>query len=281
MKEYKFNTENIIGGEVKYPMYLLQDNDRLYLSLRKDSQEIKCIEVLHISKLKKLTNFFQRGFNISLEGIDDELTIPLEDLMEKERKIIISGNNFKEKVTIAEEKLIANYEAKINREKYQRCMVYMDTIDLVLKKRNCILRLTEEFDDVKATIHMGNNLNGDEKYILKFFFTHTNMNEVIEFFKLSLGLVPITKEVLSTRIEYKCNFGEVAVDFFETDIPYSVIELELDSYSEDNDDSKFIDSIAKNIADKLNLDDCEVVDLGTEAIYTKITGTDFFDAMKP
>lgn len=40
-----------------------------------------------------------KGFNISLEGKEvEDMLIPEEDLMEAERKILVTGENFEEKV---------------------------------------------------------------------------------------------------------------------------------------------------------------------------------------
>lgn len=59
MQEYSFNMENIKFGKKKNNMNLIQDGEELYLNLRDDyGQEISRIKVLHISKIKKLTNFF-------------------------------------------------------------------------------------------------------------------------------------------------------------------------------------------------------------------------------
>lgn len=69
MLEYPFNMKNVNFGTANNNIVLLQDGEKLYLSLRdNEKQEITRIEVLHISKVKKLTNFFMRGFNIRVTG---------------------------------------------------------------------------------------------------------------------------------------------------------------------------------------------------------------------
>ncbi len=69
MQEYSFRMENIKFGKKKNNMNLLQIGEELYLNLKDDTgQEISRIKVLHISKVKNLTNFFIRGFNMPLEG---------------------------------------------------------------------------------------------------------------------------------------------------------------------------------------------------------------------
>lgn len=141
-----------------------------------------------------------------------------------------------------------------------------------------IFRLTQENNDVKATIHMNNNLSGDQKHIIKFFFTETSMPQVINFFSEALSLAPITKSILSKRIEYKSSFGEVAIDKVQDEnANYYSIELELDKFVDENRDSTKIDEVARNVASKLDLEHCEIVDLGTEAIYNKVSGKDYFE----
>lgn len=280
MKKYQFNMKNIKFGKKKSQINLLQDGENLYLNLEDDyNQEISRIKVLHISKIKKLTNFFIRGFNIPLEGkSEDDMLIPKEDLMEAERKIIVTGENAETRVEHATEMLREKFEGSINRENYQRKMVYLDTLDKQLQGNNMIFRLTQENDDVKATIHMDNNLPGDKKHIIKFFFTETSMPRVIHFFREALSLVPITREILSKRTEYKSSFGEVAIDRVKDEnADYYSIELELDKFLDENRDSTKIDEAAKKIATELGLGDCEIVDLGTEAIYNKESGKDYFE----
>lgn len=131
MQRYPFNMTNIKFGKRKNNMSLLQDGENLYLSLENDyNQEIARIKVLHISKVKKLTNFFMRGFNISLEGKEAKgMLIPEEDLMEAERKILVTGEDSEEKVKHAIDMLEQKFEGIVNREDYLRTMVYLDTTD--------------------------------------------------------------------------------------------------------------------------------------------------------
>ena len=141
-----------------------------------------------------------------------------------------------------------------------------------------IFRLTQEKNDVKSTIHMHNNLPGDKKHILKFFFTDTSLPHVINFFRETLSLEAITRPIASTRKEYKTLFGEVAFDKVQDQYAnYHVIELELDKFVDENRDSSKVNKVAKKIATELGLGDCEIVDLGTEAIYEKETGKNFFE----
>lgn len=281
MKEYAFNMENISFGKKKNQMTLLQDGENLFLSLKDISgYEVSRIKVLHISKIKKLTNFFMRGFNIPLEGrTPEELIIPEEGLKEAERKIIVKGENSEERIKNAMSLLERNFEGKVNRDIYPRNMKYIDTPNRDLQNNHIIFRLTQEDSDVKATMHMHNDLPGDQKLINKFFFTETAMPQVVNFFREVLSLEPITKSVLSTRKEYKTLFGEVAVDKIKDEnVDYYVIELELDKFIDENRDSSKIDKAAKKIATEIGLGDCEIVDAGTEAIYDKQSGKDFFDA---
>lgn len=153
-------------------------------------------------------------------------------------------------------------------------MVYLDTPDKQLQDNNMIFRLTQENDDVKATIHMDNNLSGDQKHIIKFFFTETSMSQVIN----ALSLLPITKSILSKRTEYNSSFGEVAIDKVKDEnTDYYSIELELDKFIDENRDSTKINNAAREIASELGLKHCEIVDLGTEAIYNKVSGKDYFE----
>lgn len=110
MQKYSFNMENMKFGKRKNNMSLLQDGENLYLSLENDyNQEISRIKVLHISKIKKLTNFFMRGFNIPLEGKrEEDMLIPEDDLMEAERKILVTGENSEEEVKHAIDMLEKN-----------------------------------------------------------------------------------------------------------------------------------------------------------------------------
>lgn len=280
MQKYPFNMANMKFGKRKNNMSLLQDDETLYLSLENDyNQEISRIKVLHISKVKKLTNFFIRGFNIPLEGKKvEDMLIPEEDLMEAERKILVVGEDSEEKVKHAMDMLKKRFEGTVNREDYLRTMVYLDTPDKQLQRNNMIFRLTQENNDVKATIHMDNNLSGDQKHIIKFFFTETSMPQVINFFNEALSLTPITKSILSKRTEYKSSFGEVAVDKVQDEnADYYSIELELDNFVDENRDSTKISEAAKKIASELDLEHCEIVDLGTEAIYNKVSGKDYFE----
>lgn len=280
MQKYPFNMANMKFGKRKNNMSLLQDDETLYLSLENDyNQEISRIKVLHISKEKNLTNFFIRGFNIPLEGKKvEDMLIPEEDLMEAERKILVAGEDSEEKVKHAMDMLKKRFEGTVNREDYLRTMVYLDTPDKQLQRNNMIFRLTQENNDVKATIHMDNNLSGDQKHIIKFFFTETSMAQVINFFNEALSLTPITKSILSKRTEYKSLFGEVAVDKVQDEnADYYSIELELDNFVDENRDSTKINEAAKKIASELDLEHCEIVDLGTEAIYNKVSGKDYFE----
>ena len=221
-----------------------------------------------------------RGFNIKLiDASLEDILIPEEDLMEAERKIIVQGEDAEERVKHSMDLLQEKYEASLNREDYQRTMVYMDTYDRQLEKNNMIFRLTQENSDVKATIHMDNNLPGDEKHILKFFFTNTSMPYVIHFFEESLSLQAITKEITSNRTEYKSSFGEVSFDKMNNG-DYYVIELELDKFMNESCDSGKVDEVAKRIAKNLDLGDCKIVDQGTEAIHKLQTGKDFFEEYK-
>ena len=282
MKEYKFDMQNMSQGKKKNNIVLLRsDNEELFLSLKDDQNvEIQRIKVLNISKIKKLTNFFMRGFNIKLiDATLEDILIPEEDLMEAERKIIVQGEDGEERVKNAMDLLQDKYDASLNREDYQRTMVYMDTQDRQLEKNNMIFRLTQENNDVKATMHMDNNLSGDKKHIIKFFFTNTSMPYVIHFFEESLSLQAITREIISNRIEYKSSFGEVAFDKMSNG-NYYVIELELDKFMDESRDSGKVDEVAKKIAEDLDLKDCRIVDQGTEAIHKLQTGRDFFEEYK-
>lgn len=280
MKEYKFNMENLKFGKKKNNIFLLQDEENLFLSL-KDlmGQELARIKVLHISKVKKLTNFFIRGFNIPLEGKDEKsMLIPEDELMEAERKIIITGKDSEDKLNHAKNALEQNFDGKVNREDYERKMIYLDTLDRQLQNNNMIFRLTQENNDVKATIHMDNNLPGDQKHIIKFFFTETSIPQVVNFFSESLSVYPITKAISSRRTEYKSSFGEVAIDRVKDDnADYYSIELELDKFVDENRNSNKIDEVAKEIASSLGLENCKIVDLGTEAIYNEVSGKDYFE----
>ena len=280
MKEYLFNMENIKFGKKKNQICLLQDGENLYLNLKDDyGQEISRIKVLHISKIKKLTNFFIRGFNMPLEGKSEEsMTIAEKELMEAERKIIVTGDGAKERVKEAIGLLKKEFNAMLNRNEYLRRMVYLDTTDNQLRNNNMIFRLTQEDNDVKATIHMDNNLPGDQKHIIKFFFTDTSLPQVINFFSEGLSLIPITKSIPSKRTEFKSSVGEFAIDKVKDNhIEYYSIECELDNFVDENRDSKKIDDVAKSIASKIGLSDCKIVDLGTEAIYNLVSGQNYFE----
>ena len=280
MKEYLFNMENIKLGKKKNQICLLQDGEDLYLNLKDDyGQEISRIKVLHISKIKKLTNFFIRGFNMPLEGKSEESkTIPEKELMEAERKIIVTGEGAEERVKEAIELLKKEFNAVLNRNEYLRKMVYLDTTDNQLRNNNMIFRLTQEDNDVKATIHMDNNLPGDQKHIIKFFFTDTSLPQVINFFGEGLSLIPITKSIPSKRTEFKSSIGEFAIDKVKDEhTEYYSIECELDNFVDENRDSKKIDEAAKSIASKIGLSDCRIVGLGTEAIYNLVSGQNYFE----
>ena len=283
MNEFLFDMENIKFGQKRNQMVLLQDGEILYLGVKDcTNQEIMKIKVLHISKVKKLTNFFLRGFNISLEGkTEEELLIPEENLREAERKIIVSGKDSEERIKNAIYWLEKKFEGKVERANYLRTMRYLDTPNRDLLTNYTIFRLTQENKDVKATMHMRNNLPGDLKLINKFFFTETAMPQVINFFRETLSLEPITKAICSTRKEWDTLFGEVAVDKMkDKNVDYYVMELELDKFKSPDGDSTKVDKAARKIATEIGLGDCEIVDLGTEAIYDKESGQDFFEVNK-
>lgn len=274
--ENKFKKTNATWCGKDNDIYLREEGEILSLMLKDSSGlELMHLGILPISEKKKITNFFQRGFHLSLENTD-ELTIPINKLMEKERKIIVP----KEKETLlgkARIQLQEIYEGKINRSIYQRTIIYMDTSELYFSKKHMIFRLTEEENTVKVTIHFNNHLPGDEKYIAKFFCNHTDISEVITFFEQALGLIVITKPFLSKREEWRTYFGEVAIDDMGT---YSVIELELDSFAKTNDTSSYINEKAKEITENLGLATCEVVDCGTEEIYERKMKIPFFESFK-
>lgn len=287
MQEYIFNMENTRFGESQNTMILLKNGEDLFLMLRNPlGEEISKIKVLHISKLKKLTNFFYRGFNIALNGKTlEEQIIPEDDLMECERKILISGENLEEKTTHAINVLKNNYKAQVSHNHYERTMVYLDTQNKELQNNNMIFRLTQEENVVKATIHMDNNLSGDEKHIIKFFFNDTALSEVIDFFEKALSLVPITREFKSCRTEYKCILDGEKFEISLDSVPiqngmYNSLEIECDNFpgAKEHNSSK-VDISAKLFANSLGLGDCPVVDVGTEAIHELMTGQSFFDSL--
>ncbi len=205
------------------------------------------------------------------------MTIPEEKLMEAERKIIVTGENAEKRVKKAMELLEKEFAGKLHKDEYLRKMIYLDTCDYQLKNNHMIFRLTQEDNDVKATIHMDNNLPGDKKHILKFFFTDTLMPQVVNFFQESLSLVPITREILLKRTEYESSVGEFAIDKIkDQNVEYYSIEFEVDNFVDENRNSTKIDEAAKKIASKIDLDDYKMVDLGTEGIYNLVSGKDFF-----
>ena len=119
MGKYNFNTENSRFATPKKKMILLRDDDEtLFLGLEGlEGNLTSKIEVLPISKLTNLTNFFIRGFNIQVEGLEDvPLTIPMEDLMEVERKIIVTDSNADERTKQAEEKLKEKFKGKLDKD---------------------------------------------------------------------------------------------------------------------------------------------------------------------
>lgn len=272
MKTYLLDTSKLLYGKINYEISLLQDKERLFLSLGLE-KEVSCIEVLPISKRKQLVTFFCYGFNITISGLEEEI-IPLEELQEKERKIVVPKQT---QVEVAKNRLREIYGADIWRKEYERKMVYMETEHNDFEKNNRIFRLTQEGNDVKATIHMNNHLPGDQKYILKFFFTNTNMDEVVAFFESALGLQAITREIMSTREEYKCEFGEVSIDHMHDATDYYVIEMEMDSFHKNSEKTT---AIAQHIATTLELQDCKVVDFGTEQIHEIETSENYFETYR-
>lgn len=284
MRKYNFNTENSKFAKPEKKMVLIREEDeQLFLGLEDNQGNLTSkIKVLPISKLTNLTNFFIRGFNIQVEDLDDvPLTIPMEKLMEVERKIIVTDSSADEKTRQAEEKLKEKFKGKLNKENYLRTMMYLDTESSDLADNNIVFRLTQEENVVKATMHLGNNLSGDKKHIIKFFFTDTNLSEVKEFFCEALSVEPVTREINSYRTEYKSVFGDVAFDKFKDEFAeYSVVELELDKLKEENDDSDRMTKKGMVIAGDLGLGECQVVDIGTEAIFEETSGIPFFVAYK-
>ena len=284
MKKYNFNTENSKFAKPKKKMVLLrEDDDTLFLGLEDEQGNLTSkIKVLHISKLTNLTNFFIRGFNIQIEGLDDvPLTIPMEDLMEVERKIIVTDSDADKRTKQAEEKLKEKFKGDLWKEEYLRRVIYLDNENNDLANNNIVFRVTQEENVVKATMHLGNNLPGDQKHIIKFFFTGTDLSEVKEFFSDALSVEPVTREINSYRTEYKSVFGDVAFDKFKDEFAeYSVVELELDKLKEENDDSDRMTKKGLVIAGDLGLEGCRVVDVGTEAIFEEVSGTPFFTAYK-
>lgn len=289
MNKYKFDMSNIKNGKAKKQMILLVDDEKnLYLGLEDAIGNLTTqMKVLEISKLKKLTNFFIRVFNVPLIGKnEDEQTIPLEDLTEVERKIVIVGENDDEIAEEAVRNLNEQFSGSKNEKKgtYPRTMIYLDTENGDFDANSMVFRLTQEGAVVKATVHMNNNLQGDKKYINKFFFKDTNLGDVQRFFSEAFGLKPITKEINSIRTEYDTSFGEVSVDKFKDEhAEYSVIELELDSYNRNGEPKKTSEEmteIAKDIARRIGAEECSVVDNGTERIFEEVSGKPFFEAYK-
>lgn len=273
MKEYYFDMSQLSYGEAMGQLVLVEDQEKMYLRLYNTSnEEVSCIQVLPISKREKLINFFKRGFNLSIKEIDE--IIPLEHLMEKERKIVVDSEDALSKIEIAKKRLESEYELRPFRSSYERTMLYLETDHYDFQKNNRIFRLTQEGNEVKATIHMNNHLPGDQKHIIKFFFTNTNMNEVVSFFEASLGLHAVTREITSTREEYKSSFGEISIDHMHDGVDYYVIEMEMDSFQKN---SKETDEIAQKIAENIGLQGSLVVDQGTEEIHKLVTDENYFD----
>lgn len=273
MQKYYFDMSELTYGEAMGQLELIEEGEEMYLKLYSTShEEISCIQVLPISKREKLINFFKRGFNLSIPEIDE--MIPLENLMEKERKIVVSSNDALDKIELSKKRLESEYDLKSFRSSYERTMVYLETSHHDFKRSNRIFRLTQEGDEVKATIHMNNHLPGDQKHIIKFFFTNTTMDEVVSFFEASLGLHAITREITSTREEYTSNFGEISIDHMHDMADYYVIEMEMDSFQKNSEET---DEIAREIADNIGLRESLVLDQGTEEIHKIVTGEDYFD----
>lgn len=272
MKEYFFDMSELSFGEANNQLVLVQNGEKLYLKLCNSGNEVvSCIEVLPFSKRKKLINFFKRGFNLSIPELNE--IIPLENLMEKERKIVIHSDHAAMMIDEAREELETKYGASLSRESYERTMVYLETQNNDFQKNNRVFRLTQEENEVKATIHMNNHLSGDEKHILKFFFTNTNMDEVVAFFEAAFGLQVVTREITSTRQEYNCNFGEISIDHMHDCVDYYVVEMEMDSFHQNSEKTS---EIAREIADNIGLQESLVVDRGTEEIHKLVSGEDFF-----
>lgn len=228
--------------------------------------------ILPISEKKKITNFFLRGFGLALENQED-LLIPEKKLMEKERKIIIPKASAA-LIQTAKEKLKQCYNGNNHRPTYERKVIYLDTNLNDFQNNHRILRITEEENGVvKLTIHFNNHLSGDEKFIVKFFCNHTNLEEAISFLEQGLGLKVITTTFRSLREEWETSFGDVSIDDMEK---YFVIEL--DSFAKTNPSLKYINEKASEIGKTLGLESCQIIDLGTEIIYTMQTGVPFFEA---
>ena len=116
-------------------------------------------------------------------------------------------------------------------------------------------------------------MSGVETHILKFFFTNTNMDEVVAFFEAAFGLQVVTREITSTRQEYNCNFGEISIDHMHDCVDYYVVEMEMDSFHQNSEKTS---EIAREIADNIGLQESLVVDRGTEEIHKLVSGEDFF-----
>lgn len=292
MNEIEFDLNNALFCDVKNRLFLYQyDDGRQYLVVKNSNgEELKKLEVLGISDLKKLVTFFYKAFNIVLKDFDESLIMPKEKLMECERKVLISGDDAFDKAQNAVSILKESFDASTNnyKENYERIMVYLDTPNKDIAKDNRVLRLTKEENVVKVTEHIGNNLPGDQKEIVKFFFNNTSLNEVIDFFDNVLGLVPITKEIPSRRTEYKCidetGKFEVSVDYVDDTLdayPYYSFEFECDNFpGAEERNSEKVTEYMERICKKLNLEDCPIVDAGTEEIYHMMTKVPFFEAYK-
>ncbi len=273
--EQKFIHSNQDLSNCGNQIYLLEEENTLSLLLKdKNNTEIMRLGILPISEKKKITNFFLRGFGLALENQED-LLIPEIKLMEKERKIIIPKASAA-LIQTAKEKLKQCYNGNNHRPTYERKVIYLDTNLNDFQNNHRILRITEEENGVvKLTIHFNNHLSGDEKFIVKFFCNHTNLEEVISFLEQGLGLKVITTTFRSFREEWETSFGDISIDDMEK---YFVIELELDSFAKTNPSLKYINEKASEIGKTLGLESCQIVDLGTEIIYTMQTGVPFFEA---
>lgn len=136
-----------------------------------------------------------------------------------------------------------------------------DTINMELKKKDILLRLTNE-GKVKLTVHVGNSRS--DRDVIR--IHPSNAEEICNDFLQSIGFIKQTN-VESRRISYEFNGMDFDIDCFPKIPPFMEIDMSDSIY--DIEQLKKILCIEDNI----------IVRCGTEAIFKRY-GLDYYNIFK-
>lgn len=136
-----------------------------------------------------------------------------------------------------------------------------DTLDLELKKKDILLRLTNE-GKIKLTVHVGNSRS--DRDVIR--IHPGNSEEICNDFLQSIGFIKQTS-VESHRISYELNGMDFDIDCFPKIPPFMEIDMSNSIYD--------ITQLKKILCIKNNT----IIRCGTEAIFERY-GLDYYEIFK-